>query len=670
MQVTRDLALAPIRIRGPGRPVFGPRLAAGAGTRRGVLNIPPMDTSRSPTAGRAGTRTQTRPRRHGEPELVLGRYRLYRQLGAGGFGTVWLARDERLEREVAVKIVPLERIVGGRFEREARAAARLAHPGIVTLYEAAVDSHGAYLVSELVHGHTLEQLLDAGRLSDRDVVTIGIALCDALAHAHAHGVVHRDLKPSNVLVPDTPASPAQIAKLTDFSVARVLGGDSLTRTGDVVGTAAYMAPEQAEGRAAGPPADLYALSLVIYESLTGVNPLRDGAAAPRARRLGAHLPPLRRQRRDLPRELGQGIDLALRPRSRERGRLEDLRGCLEGTLDRVRDEPGIVADPLPRITRHVHAAAVADDSAEPRSEATADLPAPPGPARARAAGAVATAVTCAWLLAHVLTPAPIAPAAVGLLAGLLVLALPRVGWLSLTAGVTLTAVVQGRPGGALVILMAGLLPAVLLPGAGTAWPLAAGAPALGAFGLAGAWPAVASVARSAWRRAALAATGWTWLVVAGQLTGSDLYLRRLPGSPRPEAWTASVHVTVHDLLAPLAAAGAFTPAVIWAVGALVLPWLVRHRSLAADAIRVVVWATALAATAAAVAGDRLVTPRSAVIGALASGLVALAPALRRAWYPAARRRTIQMTLVKADKSGSDSEPVAKPGLDFRSMESP
>ena len=140
--------------------------------------------------------------------LVLGRYRLRRRLGTGGFATVWRAHDERLDRQVAVKILPRERVIGGRFEREARAAARLAHPGIVTLYEAAVDDEGAYLVSELVYGTTLDQLLADGRLSDRDVVRIGIVLCDALAHAHAQGVVHRDVKPSNVLVPERPTSPA------------------------------------------------------------------------------------------------------------------------------------------------------------------------------------------------------------------------------------------------------------------------------------------------------------------------------------------------------------------------------------------------------------------------------------------------------------------------------
>ncbi|MBV9309405.1 MAG: serine/threonine protein kinase, partial [Solirubrobacterales bacterium] len=274
---------------------------------------------------------------------VLGRYQLLRRLGTGGYGTVWAAHDERLDRDVAIKIVPRARILKGRFEREARAAARLQHPGIVTLYEATFDEEDAYLVSELVQGQTLRALLDAGRLSDQDIVALAIGLCDALAHAHANGVVHRDVKPSNVLVPERPES-AYPAKLTDFGVARVIGGDSLTRTNEVVGTAAYMAPEQAEGRESGAAADLYALALLTYEALTGVNPVRTSTAAIRARRLGAHLPPLRRQRRDLPQDLGRAIDLALRPRPRERGRVEELRAALIGVLSKLRDDPGVVEE--------------------------------------------------------------------------------------------------------------------------------------------------------------------------------------------------------------------------------------------------------------------------------------------------------------------------------------
>src|SRR5262249_25634876 len=139
---------------------------------------------------------------------------------------------------------------------------------------------------------------------------------DALDHAHGQGVIHRDVKPSNVLVlTHGTGGSQQPAKLTDFGVARLVGSDTLTRTGDVIGTLAYMAPEQAEGREAGPAADLYSLAVVAYEALTGVNPLRDRTAGRARRQLRTHVPPLRRQRRDLPRALGAGIDRALRPRS-------------------------------------------------------------------------------------------------------------------------------------------------------------------------------------------------------------------------------------------------------------------------------------------------------------------------------------------------------------------
>src|SRR5205085_5836390 len=132
-------------------------------------------------------------------------------------------------------------------------------------------------------------LITEGALSDRDVLLIGMALCDALAHAHSRGVVHRDVKPGNVLVPETPDD-GVVAKLTDFGIARINGDEALTATGDVVGTLAYMAPEQAEGKGATAASDLYALSLVLYEALSGVNPIRQANAAATARRVGMRLP--------------------------------------------------------------------------------------------------------------------------------------------------------------------------------------------------------------------------------------------------------------------------------------------------------------------------------------------------------------------------------------------
>ena len=163
----------------------------------------------------------------------------------------------------------------------------------MALFDAGEEDGCRYLVSELVEGRTLAQLEAAGELSDRDVLRVGLALADALEHAHERGVIHRDVKPQNVIVPDAPSSRRGAAKLTDFGVAHLVGEDALTRTGDVVGTLAYMAPEQAAGLPVDERADLYALGLVLYEALAGVNPVRAGSPTATARRIGTRLPPLR-----------------------------------------------------------------------------------------------------------------------------------------------------------------------------------------------------------------------------------------------------------------------------------------------------------------------------------------------------------------------------------------
>jgi hypothetical protein len=546
-----------------------------------------------------------------------------------------MARDERLERAVAVKILSRERIVGGRFEREARAAARLSHPAIVTLYEAAVDDEGAYLVSELVDGSTLDVLLAEGRLSDRDIVGVGMALCDALEHAHAQGVVHRDVKPSNILIPDTPPSAAQVAKLTDFGVARVLGSESLTLTGDVIGTLAYMAPEQAEGHEAGAAADLYSLGLVLYEALTGINPVAQSATQ-RSRRLGTYLPALRRQRRDLPRELGQGLDLALNSQPGERGTIGELRRALAGAAEQVGDEPGVVAAPPSPWTTlwgrgdraegdetEVAEAGGAEDAAALRLH----------PSLSRGLAAAATGALTAWLAGTALAGPLLPPPVAGLLAAAVVLLLPRLGWALVGLAVTATAAGQGRPGIALVVLIGLLLPVVLLPTRPTLWPLAAGAPALGLIGvagLAGAWPALAGRAGTPWRRAALGAIGWSWLLLAAPLAGTSLYPRGLTGTLQ---WTGSLSAAVHHILPPMVRSGAVAPALVWALAAAVLPWLVRGHRLGADAVMAVVWAAILTGgiglAVTAVQGTGVGAPPGAAVGAAAAVLAALAPTVLR-----------------------------------------
>jgi serine/threonine protein kinase len=609
-----------------------------------TVRAPEVEPTAARTEATAERTGATRGKAQDTGPLVLDRYRLIRRLGAGGFGTVWSAHDERLERDVAVKIVPRNHVNGGRFEREARAAARLSHPGIVTLYEAGADDEGAYLVSELIKGQTFDDLLDAGRLSDRDIVAAGIALCDALSHAHANGVVHRDVKPSNVLVPDHPSAKAHPVKLTDFGVARVLGGDSLTRTGDVVGTAAYMAPEQAEGLDASAPADLYSLALVLYEALTGVNPIRTGSAAQRARRLGAHLPPLRRQRRDLPRELGRGIDLALRPKPRERGTIEEFQRSLQASLQELSDEPGIVADAWrPAPLRERSAPEEQPDRAEPEPEREEDAEDQrrPLPWTERGLGALAAALATGWLAVHAVGTSLLAPPVVALLAALVVAAMPRLGWFALTGSLTIAALATGHPGSALVLIPLALVPVVLLPRSGASWPLSAGAPALGIIGLAGAWPALAARARTPLRRAGLGASGWVALVLAAPFTGSGLYLKLPANTPGATVWTGSAYDTLHHVLGPVLSAGLLGPAPIWAIAAAVLPVLVTGRRLAFDAIRVVIWAAmllAMTSTALVVVGApaALRTPSGAVLGAAAAAAVALAPTALRSWHASRR----------------------------------
>lgn len=538
-------------------------------------------------------------------DVVLGRYRLSRRLGAGAYGTVHQARDERLDRDVAVKVVDLEPGGSARAQREVLAAARLAHPGIVTLYEAGEEDGAAYLVSELVMGRTLATLMAEGLLSDRDLARIGVALCDALAHAHAQGVVHRDVKPQNVIVPDRPEAGAGIVKLTDFGVARLAGADPLTRTGDVVGTLAYMAPEQAEGLPAGPPADLYSLALVLYEGLTGRNPVRASTPAATARLVGTRLPGLAAERPDLPEALADALDAALDPDPGLRGTTDDLRAVLAASVPRLSDDPGLVA---PRRQRRVAAFA---------------------PARV-AAGAAAGALTALAVLELAPSPPPGGVLAWSCLAALATAALPRAGWLAAAISVLgWLAFGAGRPGTALVVA-AGVTPVpLLLPRAGLLWSLPAAAPALGALGLAGAQPGVAGTAATAARRAAVAALGFLWLALAELLSGDRLYLGPPSGAAPAHAWSGDAAAAATDALEPLARSGLLAVALVWAVAALVLPWLVRGRHLSVDIALAAAWAggtSAAAALAARALGalPAAAEPRGAVVGALAGAAFAVA----------------------------------------------
>jgi serine/threonine-protein kinase len=206
--------------------------------------------------------------------VLSGRYRLESKLGSGGMSTVFLARDETLERWVAIKV--MHREISDqpdqieRFRREARAVAQLSHPNVVAVIDAGEDGGYPYIVLEYVQGETLKQRIDRlGRLPVDEAVAYAIEIGRGLAAAHARRLVHRDVKPQNVLI-DSEGR----AKVTDFGIARSLESDGLTKTGRVLGTTDYVAPEQAMGHGVDSRSDIYSLGVLLYEMLTGEVPFR------------------------------------------------------------------------------------------------------------------------------------------------------------------------------------------------------------------------------------------------------------------------------------------------------------------------------------------------------------------------------------------------------------
>ena len=199
--------------------------------------------------------------------VIAGRYRLEYALGRGGMSEVYCAQDEELERRVALKLLAPNADTA-RFEREARAVAALAHPNVTQLYDYGEDDGRPYMVLEYVPGGTLEERLaetNGAPLPDDEARVIAAGIAAGLAHAHERGVVHRDLKPANVLF-DEERRP----KLADFGIARMVAGSgTLTEAGTVLGTAAYISPEQASGEPATAASDVYSFGVILYRMLTG-----------------------------------------------------------------------------------------------------------------------------------------------------------------------------------------------------------------------------------------------------------------------------------------------------------------------------------------------------------------------------------------------------------------
>jgi serine/threonine protein kinase len=208
--------------------------------------------------------------------LVAGRYRLGERIGRGGMGVVWAARDELLGRPVAVKEVRLPASIDpdergqlrARTLREARTAARLDHPSAVRMFDVCEDDEQAFLVMELIEGRTLSALVDDdGPLPPARAAEIGICLLDALTAAHEAGIIHRDVKPGNVIV-----RPDGRVTLTDFGIASTAGDPSITSTGLLLGSPAYIAPERARGGRPEPPSDLWSLGATLFTAVEGRPP--------------------------------------------------------------------------------------------------------------------------------------------------------------------------------------------------------------------------------------------------------------------------------------------------------------------------------------------------------------------------------------------------------------
>ncbi|WP_437594872.1 protein kinase domain-containing protein [Sorangium sp. So ce1000] len=237
-----------------------------------------------PARDRGSSGEQESLSRHAGAEVLprLEKYELIEELGHGGMATVYRARDPRLRREVAVKIIHKHlrenAEVGTRFVAEARAAAKLRHPGIVEVYDVSSEQdRERYLVVELLRGATLRKILGAHREMPAEIgAAVVLELCDALEHAHASGIIHRDVKPENVLVelPSDRAGESRdgvsvVIKLTDFGIAKILDAQGVTSTGQVLGSPAHMAPEQIEGGEVDARTDVFALGVLFYECLVG-----------------------------------------------------------------------------------------------------------------------------------------------------------------------------------------------------------------------------------------------------------------------------------------------------------------------------------------------------------------------------------------------------------------
>jgi serine/threonine protein kinase len=272
-----------------------------------------------------------------EAGTLSGRYELGDRLGSGGMSNVYRATDRILERTVAVKILAEhlsddERFVA-RFRREALAVAKLIHPNIVQVYDTGIDEGRHYIVMEYVEGRSGAQILQKqGPLDPATAAEAGIQACAGLDYAHRRGIIHRDVKPGNLMVVGGPVGGGPMTvKLTDFGIARAIEQTRITQVGSVVGTAAYLAPEQVRGEEATPATDVYALGVVLYQFLTGRLPYEGSSLAELAVRQQNERPlPPSTYNDEVPETLGGAVLRALEgDTSRRYASADELAGGLQ-----------------------------------------------------------------------------------------------------------------------------------------------------------------------------------------------------------------------------------------------------------------------------------------------------------------------------------------------------
>jgi serine/threonine protein kinase len=307
-----------------------------------------------------------------QPER-FGRYTLLGELGRGAMGVVYTAEDTQLGRRVALKVIALggsghERdLQEARFRQEARAAAGVAHPSIVTIYDAGREGDIAFIAMELVQGEELRALIQGGRLTPSQAIELAALVAEGLAGAHAHGVIHRDIKPGNIMV-----LPDGRVKVMDFGIARLQQPTVRTETGVLLGSPQYMSPEQVAGQEVDGRADIFSLGVVLYEMLTGVKPF-DAADLSQVLFWVVNMPakPPGQRRPGLPAVVDYIVARAMKKKPEERYAsaaelASDLRSCLEEVRAA---EAGIAARNSDADTAAPHADTlpIADDRLELRT---------------------------------------------------------------------------------------------------------------------------------------------------------------------------------------------------------------------------------------------------------------------------------------------------------------